>query len=484
MIFWEQLLKTSLLGTERENIDVQNIPLPIDMIAKQILETEIPKEEKLLKISSLVMNFRKAGQQNYEISKLDYTICETENLTYASPKAHQILNVLLSEDHKNITQFLSLINFWIEKCIAKSQIIQAETLILLFENCDKFDLKADKIAQISGKKGLWLAQKHPKWKDIFVDENPEQIWKTGNPKQRQKLLEHLRSKNPKLATTLLDSSWKSESAANKQEFLKFWQNNLSENDQELLEKASQDRSEKVRFMAIDYLKKLPNSSVSQKITEIVLANFVIENKDGQTQLSRKKMTWDKDLEKLNFVEPKKHDHIFYELLACCHLEKLAKSLKIEVEILIDALKKDKLALESIFSAINLHQNTELARLLLNKFSLINAEIFAILPYQEVEKYYIDLLPKDDQVQKYFSEHLKNMPIFVLSPKTSKIAMIALEKARLYHIEQVLYFHADSVLEAYQRFEENPKSGVYNQKYHLDQIQRNIEIRDKIFEAFA
>jgi hypothetical protein len=138
------------------------------------------------------------------------------------------------------------------------------------------------VAELAGPRGRWLAGLNPRWRyaaEVAApdgDEPVEERWRLGSRTQRASLLAALRDeqggRDPAaartlLASTLLASTWSTETADDRATFLQVLATGLSADDEDFCEAALDDRSRQVREVAADLLARLPGSALAGRMAE-------------------------------------------------------------------------------------------------------------------------------------------------------------------------------------------------------------------------
>ncbi|MBM7460568.1 DUF5691 domain-containing protein [Rhodococcus coprophilus] len=126
------------------------------------------------------------------------------------------------------------------------------------------------LLRLAGVRGQWVAAQNPAWSHLVTpDPSDERPWLHGSPLQRRRWFAVLRASNPHAATERLTASWSSETAAQRGALLELLADGLGAHDEALLEQALDDRSRKVRPVALDLLRRLPDSAFAARMTRRV-----------------------------------------------------------------------------------------------------------------------------------------------------------------------------------------------------------------------
>ncbi|WP_129976155.1 DUF5691 domain-containing protein [Rhodococcus sp. Q1] len=138
----------------------------------------------------------------------------------------------------------------------------------------------DRLVALTGTRGRWVAARNPEWAELLpphpLDDTP---WHAGPPARRRRWFETLRTHDPAAATATLAASWGAQTAAQRAELLALLAVRLGPHDEALLERALDDRSRKVRAVALELLPRLPDSAFAQRMAERVRQWLLV---DGST----------------------------------------------------------------------------------------------------------------------------------------------------------------------------------------------------------
>ncbi|UYP17424.1 DUF5691 domain-containing protein [Rhodococcus sp. Z13] len=130
----------------------------------------------------------------------------------------------------------------------------------------------DRLVRLTGARGRWLAARNRAWTDLLPpDPDDETPWRDGPPAGRRRWFEAVRAQRPEHAADLLAVAWSSHTAAQRAELLELLTDGLGPHDEALLERALDDRSRKVRAVALDLLSRLPGSAFAHRMAERVEA---------------------------------------------------------------------------------------------------------------------------------------------------------------------------------------------------------------------
>jgi hypothetical protein len=303
--FWNHLINTALLGTDKSALAIEVFPERIQTILQK--EKTKSKEDFFLKAACLSLNYVKTGASAENNSSITIPICDNETLTYTPFTASLILKKLLEEEDKNPF----LLEYWLEKCEEKQWLVPVDYLVpLLNAGADrKFKFLQNNIRAVVGKRGQWLAQFNQAW---YYVNNPdeEQIWNEGKNTERLEVLQNIRATNPEKALELLQSHWNQESAKDKVAFLACLETNLSLVDEPFLQSlldnlnnskdGSKPLNQELKSLTSRLLLSLPQSQLCQEVGMKLQPYF---------QKKKKLLSFNSNAE-INLVLPKKEDDFF------------------------------------------------------------------------------------------------------------------------------------------------------------------------------
>lgn len=265
----DQLIKTALLGTSRASADSIDWPQPVREQLQKL--TKEDAESFLLQSAALLFSFQESGQI-FPQSSVTVNAAPEEQQVYCSKPASQLLQRILQDKSTDLVQH------WLEACRVSQLIAHPQHLPSLL-NLGKNQVPLRQAIQaVMGERGKWLAQMNPEW--AYVLSTDEKIWEEGKAEERKYLLQNLRKKDPQAALSLLQSSWKSESADLRAEFLTLLEINLRADDLPFLEEALLDKSKKVKSTALNLLLLQKDSFIVQKIFHA--ASAMLEVKKGKS----------------------------------------------------------------------------------------------------------------------------------------------------------------------------------------------------------
>ena len=258
---WKQLIHTALLGTEKSPNGTSSL-LPSDALApllQEISARETDGETKLLQTATALYLYRRCGVEPLSES-INAATAESETQSYCSDAATKILKDILK------TGSTGLLYFWLLKNRERGSIFPPELLdVMLGAAAQNKELRPLTVAG-AGKRGEWLCSLNADW-DFAEKEDTEDPWQTGTTAQRTAFLKTVRTADPEKARTLLETVWSEEKADVREAFMRTFEHNLTAADIAFLEKASTDKSKRVKAVALDFLLQIPESPAVKAFEE-------------------------------------------------------------------------------------------------------------------------------------------------------------------------------------------------------------------------
>jgi hypothetical protein len=271
MTFWNNILHTALLGTDKATVTPGDLGQDLSPFAEQITALTQDKEERFLQIAALAFNYRQAGAMSLQKADAQLTPAPQEERPYCSPAAMLALNDMLQEESA------SLLAHWLQLCRTHSLLATPDVLHLLLQIGLAHKHLREDILACGGQRARWLAGLNPDWAPYTTSaDTEEQLWQTGTPEQRRHILLQLRKTDPGKAREWLQSSWSQEDANTKADLLQTFYTNPSAGDTPFLESLAGEKSKKVKTEALILLKKIPSSDLVRQYTEALTTRLILK----------------------------------------------------------------------------------------------------------------------------------------------------------------------------------------------------------------
>lgn len=262
MQFWDNIINTAMMGTDKKTISEQEVNDGLLDAFKTVQSNPaIDKEEKFLQTAALAFNYRQSGALTLK-KELSITPASTEEKNYCNPESLQTLQDILNEEN------IPLLNFWLTHCNNKQQIVTAAFIPILFSLAVNNKILQTFVSNCCGNRGFWLASFNPEWNFGSTD-TPENIWQTGSLEQRKIVLQQVRETEPAAGLQWLQQTWQQEDAAVRAAFLDILRSTVNEGDIPFLESLVSDKSKKVKEIANELLRSIAASSIVQQYQQVL-----------------------------------------------------------------------------------------------------------------------------------------------------------------------------------------------------------------------
>ncbi|MGD1938160.1 MAG: DUF5691 domain-containing protein [Cyanophyceae cyanobacterium] len=277
---WQKLVAAALVGTERQTPELPHLEGDLQGLIGQ-LDWAQP-EGAILAAAGAIALHQQIGQLPL---KKDWTIepCPQDDQLIITTA---IASKLIDQRARRAPALPKLLS----RIAQAGQRIPQQEIVPLLERAQENPSLQPYAAAVIGKRGRWLAERHPAWSFATMDglrgfffDSPQsqEIWVHGRRDERLFLFERWRESDPHGARQALEAVWSKEPARDRAEFVKLLEINLTMADEPLLESTLGKRAKSVSNEAICLLVRLPESRLCQRMTERV-QKFVrpIENDVG------------------------------------------------------------------------------------------------------------------------------------------------------------------------------------------------------------
>jgi len=250
---WEEHVTAALLGTQRKAVpELAEVPLAEEDAAARLLDQ-----------AGLLTVQRRAGRKPGRAEAIAPAPAET--LPVVPAAAGRRLERLLGGERPR------LLPEWLGEAAARGYRVPARSLPDLLDKGRSDRAIRPLIARTAGQRGAWLALQNSDWAYLLTESEAavEAVadWEGGTRAQRVAHLTTLRLSDPAAARRTLLESWTREAAPDRAAFLATFEHGLSEDDEEFLEEALDDRGKDVRRHAADLLARLPRSAYARRMAE-------------------------------------------------------------------------------------------------------------------------------------------------------------------------------------------------------------------------
>lgn len=270
MQFWNEIVNTAVLGTEKKPVSLATLPSPLQEAAAIIVEhTATDKEEQFLQLAALGLNFRRSGSKPPQPSALLFPEAPPETRPYCPPRATQIAKDILAEDN------VSLLAYWLDHCVQAQKLTSPELVPTLLNRAVNHKNIQQATAIVCGKRGEWLGRFNSAW-TFSAAEDQEELWQTGTPDQRKIVLWRMRQKDPAKTREWLLQTWPQENANSKAELLKQLDGTVQDEDEPWLTDLLAEKSQKVKDEAQNLIKQLPTSALVKRYVALIQPLIVLK----------------------------------------------------------------------------------------------------------------------------------------------------------------------------------------------------------------
>lgn len=257
----DEIVALALVGTAKHNnLDITT-DTPVDALVEQLPVSDI--ERKLLLSAGAWAIYRQAGQVPESIPTIPEP-APPESLAACSQEIAKLVESMLKGEHDDL----------LPEALERMQRAGLRLPYELLPLAPGMQSKEIRVAlfPVLGERGLWLSRFNPAWSWVaqFLPEgslpaDAETTWQEGTPGQRQAILQLLRASEPAKARDWLIAVWKQEKAESRAALLATFEVGLSADDEELLEKALDDRAAGVGSIAPTLLTRIPTSAFAARM---------------------------------------------------------------------------------------------------------------------------------------------------------------------------------------------------------------------------
>lgn len=256
---WEDVVRSALLGTERQPPAVPQMGGAIGQALAGIGTAD--KEHALLSAAAVLSTCRRAGGTPPRAGD-DAAKADAEAQPACSARAAEFLGRILTGEYR------AVLPEWLAGCVAAGKRVPYRYLPELLEIGKAAPIEhRELIAAVIGRRGRWLMQQNPAWQFDAVGADDEETWQTGAKASRAAALRRIRARDPAKARELLQSTWEQESPEDRAAFVTTFAVKLGPDDEPFLEQCLDDRRKEVRKAAVDLLARLPDSPLARRMFE-------------------------------------------------------------------------------------------------------------------------------------------------------------------------------------------------------------------------
>jgi hypothetical protein len=276
--YMDSIVALALVGTANSSSVDAATGTPVDALLSELPEDTI--ERKLLLSAGSLAVYRQAGYQPQKLANLPAP-ARAETLRLLSPQTATLITRLLQNelpgvmenDHRN-----ALLSEALKRLALCGMCLPPQLLPLALSVATK--KLRPLFLPVLGERARWLSQFNRDWlwaqAAISYEANglpidADLLWSMGTTSQRVEIMHHMRASDPQKAREALEAVWKQERADVRSELLQTLATGLTLADEDLLERALDDRSSNVREVAASLLTALPQSAWNRRMQEVAAA---------------------------------------------------------------------------------------------------------------------------------------------------------------------------------------------------------------------
>jgi hypothetical protein len=280
-VSWDGLLSTAMVGTGRRAV-------PEDTLAGVVDPSDVDAQEpeaKVLAAAAVLGAYRRAGRipPAWHGSRIPPAAADPR--PECSPAATQVLELLLDRNVRIDGGNELLTRQWLTACAAANRRPPAALLVTLLQLAATTPDLRERVAAVAGPRGAWLAERNRRWAWARPPEpDAAERFATATRAERLAILAAVRRTDPATGRELVESTWRSESAANRAMLLDALATGLSDADEPFLESTLDDKAATVRAAGAALLDRLPNSRRAKRMADRLQA---LSTSDGTVELPGK-----------------------------------------------------------------------------------------------------------------------------------------------------------------------------------------------------
>ncbi|MFN7115211.1 MAG: DUF5691 domain-containing protein, partial [Saprospiraceae bacterium] len=435
----DDFIKAALLGTDKY------LPEPIadlQSISNKINAKNADKQALFLKMAAATLLYETLGTLPPTQSVV-LPECPEESKFYISPHNAQLIQSLLLSNDELLLQYALF------QCNKARQIVPSELAPMMLNKALTQKKNAPLFVAVCGEVGRWLGSMNEHWRVLYAYEPTDETWETGDFASRKTYLTELRREQPQAALRLLQGSIAQENAANRAELLVLLHINLSLYDEPFLQSFLNDKSQKVKQIALQLLRQIEGSVVNQLYINYLKEAILIKEERSLLLLKKQVLIFNENITPspelfttgIEKVSSQKGvaDVIFWaaQVLSFVHPGVLARQLNVSEEILLKLLlehKECKVLLPFIIQSVILYQHRAWAQQLLALDEVLDMQLLEIVDSESLVKH----------IDKFITHNITNLLNYLITDDYRLIPLKIVEELlkylekNAYHIQQNIY----------------------------------------------
>jgi len=259
----DTLLKTALIGTAKHPELVLEAGHDVDALLAAIPLND--KEERLLLVAGARSIYQQAGQlARDDVAALD-PAPPSVNVLRSPRLIHLLHQAMQAQKHDLLLEFL--------KTLQQHRVTLPYEVLPNALNITSTRLR-EELLPVLGERGKWLSQWNPRWQWVAQGIHAissqdrtalRRAWEEGKLAQRVLALSIIRQADAAEGRRWLEETLPQEKADARAALVEHLQQGLQADDETLLERLLDDRSDQVRQIAASLLRQLPLSAFSQRM---------------------------------------------------------------------------------------------------------------------------------------------------------------------------------------------------------------------------
>lgn len=262
MNYLDAIITRALIGTAR---DAGALPAAPELLAGVLTDTSASGESAVLRGAAAFCLIERAGRLPVKMQNA-LSAPADDARPICSKKAGTLLRQILDSSRP------MLLVEWLDACCGAGQRPPPALIARLLDAATRqiehrTALRAPTV-KAAGPLGFWLCRLNPDWSTLANEDlsvNVEEVWQTGAKAARTAALHRLRAADPAAGLMLLQTTFASDSAADRAAFMGILATGLGAADEVFLESALADRSKEVRAAAAKLLAQLPGSALVRRM---------------------------------------------------------------------------------------------------------------------------------------------------------------------------------------------------------------------------
>ena len=264
-----------LIGSERRPPELPKTQGALAELLTSVGENSTAIETQLLRAAGAITIYTQTGFQPPQNAVKNPPVCDDEKLIVLKNEnlIDALQNIIKDGPRLLLLQFLTALTEY-------QQIIPAKLLPELLNLGKTYPKLAQKIPEVCGARGLWLAQFNSDW-SYLVDQYKsvdQDLWENGQQEQRLLFIKNLRARDPQQARELIAHALPELDARDRATLIGTLQDQLTSADEAFIESQLSDRSKEVRTTAASLLSALPKSQFVQRMQQRLLGCLTQERK--------------------------------------------------------------------------------------------------------------------------------------------------------------------------------------------------------------